>query len=174
MICSKCGIDRKPTEFHSNGRGGLRTDCKFCRSNKHIRRQLVENHSGLDKSISRSMYRSLKRQRDGFIWERTIGITFFELKEHLEKQFDDIMKWENYGSYWVIDKIIPTAYYIYRDRINNEFKKAWSLKNFRPYPKHLHLKRKEKIVWELIDYYNLYDILPIGLLGDNLWTKRNL
>jgi len=135
---------------------------------------MIEKHTGLDKSISRSIYRSLKRRRSGYIWERTIGITYEEITKHLESQFDDIMTWENYGSYWVVDKIIPTAYYRYRDRINNEFKKAWSLKNLRPYPRHLHLKRKEKIIWELIDFYKLYDILPIGLLGDNLWTEKNL
>jgi hypothetical protein len=44
-----------------------------------------------------------KRQKT----EEYIGCTIEFLKEHIEKQFKDQMTWENYGSYWHIDHIIP-------------------------------------------------------------------
>lgn len=38
-----------------------------------------------------------------------IGGTFKELAEHLESQFTASMNWDNYGSEWVIDHILPIA-----------------------------------------------------------------
>ena len=70
-----------------------------------------------------------------------------ELKDHLEKQFETWMTWENYGIYnrivwndndqttwtWQIDHIIPhsTFYYISMDEA--QFQKCWALENLRPY-----------------------------------------
>lgn len=176
-ICSICKLEKEENEFHKDvhQKDGLKNQCKSCRVHKRIRKTIVkENHKLLDKSITRSINRSFKNNKEGYIWERVIGITFKELKKHIENQFDDVMNWNNYGSYWVIDKIIPTSMYRYSDRINNEFLKAWNIKNFRPYPKLLHNRRKEKLIWEEIDYYKLYDILPVGLLGDTLWIEKNL
>ena len=44
--------------------------------------------------------------------EKTInilGCTFEDFKPYIEKQFDNIMSWDNYGIYWEIDHIIPIA-----------------------------------------------------------------
>lgn len=38
-----------------------------------------------------------------------IGCTGRELKKHLEDQFTPEMCWENYGTYWHVDHIIPLA-----------------------------------------------------------------
>lgn len=38
-----------------------------------------------------------------------LGCTFEEFKIHLEKQFDNKMTWNNQGSYWEMDHIIPLA-----------------------------------------------------------------
>lgn len=38
-----------------------------------------------------------------------LGCTFQEFKEHLEKQFDDNMNWQNQGSYWWLDHIKPVV-----------------------------------------------------------------
>lgn len=38
-----------------------------------------------------------------------IGCDALTLKQHLEKQFDDKMNWDNYGTYWHIDHIRPCA-----------------------------------------------------------------
>lgn len=41
--------------------------------------------------------------------KKFVGITFEELKEYLESQFTEGMTWENHGTYWHIDHIIPCA-----------------------------------------------------------------
>lgn len=39
-----------------------------------------------------------------------LGCSFEELKLYLESKFDDKMNWENQGTYWHIDHIIPISY----------------------------------------------------------------
>jgi hypothetical protein len=38
-----------------------------------------------------------------------LGCSFEEFKIHLESQFDDKMNWENQGTYWHMDHIIPIS-----------------------------------------------------------------
>jgi hypothetical protein len=38
-----------------------------------------------------------------------LGCTFEEFKLHLESQFDDKMNWQNQGTYWHMDHIIPIS-----------------------------------------------------------------
>jgi len=54
-----------------------------------------------------------------------------QLKEHLEKQFDENMSWDNYGSYWHIDHIYPQSKLIYDSIDHPNFKKCWALENLR-------------------------------------------
>lgn len=70
-----------------------------------------------------------------------------ELKEHLEKQFEPWMTWENYGSYvikdwddseqstwkWQIDHIIPHSQFKYSSMEDQGFRDCWALSNLRPY-----------------------------------------
>lgn len=39
-----------------------------------------------------------------------LGCTFEEFKLHLESNFDESMNWENQGTYWHIDHIIPISW----------------------------------------------------------------
>jgi hypothetical protein len=55
-----------------------------------------------------------------------------QLKEHLESQFDAHMSWENYGTYWQLDHVIPQAALIYDSLSHPNFKKCWKLDNLRP------------------------------------------
>lgn len=72
--------------------------------------------------------------------------TIKELKEHIEKQFEPWMIWNNWGVYnlktwddnnsstwtWQIDHIIPHSTFKYISMEDDEFKKCWSLENLRP------------------------------------------
>ncbi len=73
--------------------------------------------------------------------------TIKELKEHLEKNFEPWMTWDNYGIYrakmwddndqltwrWQIDHIIPQSNFSYTSMKDEDFCKCWSLNNLRPY-----------------------------------------
>jgi hypothetical protein len=165
-ICIKCGIDKNLSEFHidNKAKDKHKPICKICRSKKtKLRLHLPESRNKFDKNIGAAIYRSIKTNITGK-WERILGITLVELKKHLEKQFTSKMNWENYGSYWWIDKIIPRSAYRYQNVKNNEFHKCWSLKNLRPLPKFECVRKGNKVFKELIDQYNLYDIMPLGLI----------
>ena len=70
-----------------------------------------------------------------------------ELKEHLEKQFEPWMNWNNYGKYnvktwddndpttwtWQLDHIIPNKNFNYISMQDQSFQACWALSNLRPY-----------------------------------------
>ena len=67
-----------------------------------------------------------------------LGCTSFELKRHLEKQFKKGMTWENYGTYWVVDHIIPLNRFDIT--IRSERNKANHYTNLQPLEAHINLK----------------------------------
>ena len=125
-----------------------------------------------DRNINNSIYRAIKLNKSGRLWEKVIGYTLTDLKQYLESQFIKEMNWNNYGSYWWIDKIIPRSAYRYSNVNNNEFKKCWLLKNMRPLYKIDCIKKRNKILWSLVNKYKLYDILPIGLIKIDKELKK--
>jgi len=82
-----------------------------------------------------------------------LGYSIFELKEHLEQQFELWMNWDNYGRYnakmwddndpttwkWNIDHIIPKSLFKYSSVEDDSFQECWSLSNLRPYSAKLNL-----------------------------------
>lgn len=95
----------------------------------------------LNRNMSRRLYVSLKGNKSERHWETLVSYTLKELKEHLEKQFDENMNWENYGSYWEIDHIIPQNQFDIQTENDADFKICWSLANLRPLEKSLNRQR---------------------------------
>jgi hypothetical protein len=72
--------------------------------------------------------------------------TMQELKEHLEKQFEPWMNWDNGGNYrldqwndndistwkWQLDHIIPHSTFQYISIEDQQFRDCWALSNLRP------------------------------------------
>jgi hypothetical protein len=165
-ICKKCGQAKSFEEFHVDikAKDKRKSICKSCRSvRRKLHISLSLGRKKFDKNLNSAIYRSLKFNKSG-MWERIFGFSLEQLKEHLEKQFTSKMTWENYGSYWWIDKIIPRVAYRYQNVKNNEFLKCWSLKNMRPLSRYDCVHKGDKVLRELIEKYNLFDILPIGLI----------
>lgn len=73
--------------------------------------------------------------------------TMGELKQHLEKQFEPWMNWNNHGNYdlkswddndsstwkWNVDHIAPHRNFSYTSMEDQAFKDCWALSNLRPY-----------------------------------------
>ena len=53
--------------------------------------------------INKAFNRRTERSRD------ILGCSIEEVRKHLEKQFTEAMTWNNHGTYWEIDHIIPLA-----------------------------------------------------------------
>lgn len=59
-----------------------------------------------------------------------VGCTLEELKKHLESKFSEDMSWDNYGSFWHIDHIIPCDSFNFTDEF--EKKACFYYKNLQP------------------------------------------
>lgn len=65
------------------------------------------------------------------IW-KFLPYTNLDAKKYIEKQFEAGMTWENHGAFWQIDHIDPLAHLAYLGESDENFKKAWRLKNLQP------------------------------------------
>jgi 5-methylcytosine-specific restriction endonuclease McrA len=86
----------------------------------------------LNNAMATAIYLSLRKNKKRRHWEDLVGYKLEDLKEHLEKRFDDKMNWSNYGTYWHIDHIKPKSKFKYSHPEELEFKKCWSLENLQP------------------------------------------
>lgn len=87
-------------------------------------------NSAVSVGISSSLFRGSKSGRK---WEILVGYSIDDLMAHLEKQFEPGMTWENYGRKgWHVDHIIPLAAHNYETPEDEDFRRAWSLRNLRP------------------------------------------
>jgi len=89
----------------------------------------------INASMGRGIWESIKSVKSGRKWESLAGYTLKDLMEHLEKQFDSNMSWDNYGSYWEIDHIKPRSLFNYILPEETEFKVCWGLDNLQPLEK---------------------------------------
>ncbi len=113
-------------------------------------------------TITGSLSFQLKRQnnsKNGQSYRKYVPFTIQKLKKHLESQFNENTNWNNYGTYWWIDHIIPQSLYDFTSL--KEIKKCWSLKNLRPLEKSENIRKNNKLDWKLIEEYNLLDIFPV-------------
>ena len=78
------------------------------------------------------IYESLRDSKSNQHWEDIVGYTIDQLKKHLEKQFLPGMTWDNYGSYWWIDHIIPVSAFNFQKAEDIDFHRCWSLRNLQP------------------------------------------
>ena len=85
----------------------------------------------LSSNISTLIYYSLKGNKKSNHWEDLVGYTLQDLMAHLENQFKEDMKWNNYGK-WHIDHILPISSFNFNSYENKEFKQCWALKNLQP------------------------------------------
>jgi hypothetical protein len=153
-VCTKCKQEKSFSEFHKKkeGKFGLKTECKTCtserdkqnnqkpefkarRNERERERRKTDPKYKLDKNMSGAIWASLKSRgssKGGSSWLEYVDYTIDQLVERLEKQFDDKMTWENKGSYWEMDHIIPIANFNYTSPYDEEFKKCWALENFQP------------------------------------------
>ena len=111
-----------------------KTDINF--KLKHNISNLILKHLKL-KNISKN--NSLKK---------ILGYTIYDLRLHLEKQFEPWMTWENHGITancpkvtWHIDHIQPINTFNITSIHCKDFKKCWALENLRPLDSYINVRR---------------------------------
>lgn len=117
-------------------------------SRRTTERRREDPHLRLAHSVSTAVYSALKSQ------EATKSSPTFsalpyglqDLVEHLEKQFDEQMCWDNYGSYWHVDHIYPQSLLPYESFEDENFRKCWALENLQPLEAKENLRKSNKVL----------------------------
>jgi hypothetical protein len=104
-----------------------------------LKRRLNKN---IGSAIACSITKGIKNHRK---WETLVGWTLEALKAHLSERMKKGMNWDNYGSKWHIDHIIPIAVFHFNQPEDIDFKRCWSLSNLQPLWKEDNLKKNAKI-----------------------------
>lgn len=85
----------------------------------------------LNNRVRAQIHRVLRKSKSRISTVDLLGYTMEELKDHLERQFEEGMTWENMGD-WHIDHIIPLSLFKFSGPECPEIRKAWALYNLRP------------------------------------------
>lgn len=159
VFCRRCNEWRSTDKFYKK-RGkwdGLDAPCKICKNNRkrewrqnnkekyHLQKQRYYLKHGqgskekyksdpscrINRNMRKAIWIALKGRKNGH-WETLIGYTLQDLKRRLQKQFKNGMTWNNYGTQWQIDHIIPVSAFNITSVDSFDFKRCWRLKNLRP------------------------------------------
>ncbi len=97
--------------------------------------------------------------KDGKRTLNFIGCDMNHVKSWLQYNFTKDMTWENYGSYWNIDHIIPCKHFNFR--YQNHINLCWNWSNLSPKTVTENSSKKDKISYEEVEYYKdeLYNFL---------------
>jgi len=134
------------TKYYEKNKEKIRSqyDQKYHNQYRKIKR--INNPKfRLDEKVGWIIWQGLKRKITGRNWSKLLFYTRKELAEHLEKQFTPKMNWDNYGTYWEIDHIIPISAFNYNKPEDIDFKRCWALDNLQPLTKEENLKKGNKI-----------------------------
>lgn len=107
--------------------------------------------------LKSSIYKNLKTDKKSKI--KSLSYTVKDLKEHLEKYFDESMTWKNYGKskYWTIDHLIPISWFYCQTCEDEEFKLCWSLKNLYPVKRTNNLSKLNYFAGQINKYTLSFD-----------------
>lgn len=126
---------------------------------KNARNKYFKKKRDNDPSFKLRQYISIKinyflkfnnSQKDFPTWTK-LPYTPQQLRDHLEKQFESWMTWDNYGiaslekKTWQIDHIIPCAKLPYISMDDENFRICWALENLRPLDAIENIKKGNKI-----------------------------
>lgn len=100
----------------------------------------------VSKNVARALKKLKSSKRDSVLIYLPYSIP--KLKAHLESQFNNVngFTWENHGSVWHIDHIIPQSVFPYTDLDSKNFRDCWALSNLRPLERIENIKKSAKIL----------------------------
>jgi len=130
--------------------------------------------------VSRALRRAI--QKDCKSAFAILGYTIEELRQHLESLFQEGMSWDNYGTHWHIDHVIPKSWFNLSSEngVNEyELKLCWSLSNLQPMWTSDNLEKKNAYIYHVklgrlpITYEQFRLILEQSRRGDAAFTLLN-
>jgi len=114
-----CSISCKGKAFWKGGKNACQN-----RYNENPRNRLSN-------SMRAGIWETLSGGKSRISWQKLVGYSATQLKEHLESQFTNGMTWDNYGE-WHVDHIRPISDFNFDTSDDPEFHECWSLWNLQP------------------------------------------
>jgi hypothetical protein len=116
--------------------------------NRYVREKIKSDPVfRIQRNVSKAVWQALKMNGSGKshpTW-KALPYTPQELKEHIEKQFEPWMTWENHGE-WHIDHIYPQSKLPYDSLVHPNFQKCWALENLQPLCAIKNIKKSDKVL----------------------------
>lgn len=112
--------------------GKHRNECNDC-SNLIQRERLINNIQYRLKKSNRGHVHRYLTSGNGLKTKSSskyLGISVFLLKKWFEYQFEPEMSWDNYGTYWTIDHVLPLSLFDMTNLTHQNISLNW--KNLRP------------------------------------------
>lgn len=150
--CSCCKTIKELNQFGSHkgkksNKDGLQPHCNSCRKIKARQWKDKNKHNPkyrLDVRMHKNISKCLSAFKNGKSWKTLVGYSVMDLILHLERRFRDGMTWENYGTVWHIDHIIPKSFFKYSE-YDDSFRECWSLENLQPLFAEENLRKNNKV-----------------------------
>jgi len=96
------------------------------------RRAMLNPMHRLSNNLRSNMYHALKAKKGFCKWEDLVGYTLQDLITHLTPLLGETMTWDNYGTVWHVDHIVPKSWFKYESTNDAKFKECWALSNLQP------------------------------------------
>ena len=109
------------------------------------RRQKLSNR--INDSISASIHKALKRNKNGRPWQSLVGYSLKDLIKHLKTTLPEGYTWEEFknGADLHIDHIVPVSVFNFSKPEHIDFKRCWALKNLQLLPAKENRKKQDKL-----------------------------
>lgn len=162
--CPSCDqtLDKSKFSSDSSRVDGLYGICHVCKSASDKKyksthpekvkelscKRLEKPHNRIAHNFRTRMRHLVKRDKSSL---EHLGLTKTQFKDWLEFQFNKNMSWDNYGTYWEIDHMVPCASF---DLTNPaEISKCFNWKNLRPLECKLNNSKNDKILVSEIELH---------------------
>lgn len=95
-------------------------------------------------SLRNRMIKALNGTSKSASTQKLLGCSFDEFRTYLETKFYGEMSWENYGSYWHIDHVVPCASFDLT--LKEEQEKCFHFSNMQPLTAEENLSKGKKVI----------------------------
>lgn len=157
QTCKRCKITKPiadfKTEKYFSGFKIMPTVCASCKTENHKIHKKNSRKKSRKNPKNRVRHSLSKRFREIMNSAKSggssrlrdfIGCSTHHLRKHLESQFSNGMKWDNYGDYWHVDHILPVSSFDHSDI--NQISRCWHFTNLRPMLASENLAKSNSIV----------------------------
>lgn len=112
--------------------------------NAELRRKSISYK--ISARIANGMRTGIKRNKAGFHWERLVGYSLDDLKNHLESLFKDGMTWDSFLNGEIhIDHKIPKSAFNFSTPNDLDFGRCWALENLQPMWANENIAKRNKV-----------------------------